>query len=409
MSRLAIVDCPSGLAGNMLLAALFDLGLPQQVVDLPLAALGLERAYRLGLEERQSAGLRGLHLEVTPLEQQPPHRHWSQLRLQIQQAAWPELLKSKVLEVFGLLATAEAAVHGIEPEKVHFHEVGAVDSLVDVVGVCAGLIHFGVDGLVCTPPPAGHGSVQTAHGILPLPAPAVLELARLKKVPLASSGSYPAGELTTPTGLALVACWVQSFSQAPDHVPASIGVGLGSRQFAVGADQPPRPNLLRITLASPPQLLGQREAGDSAQPSLETLVVQQAQVDDATPEDLAYLLERLRQAGALEVFSQAIAMKKGRPGQLVTALVRPEMAAELRLLWWQHSSSLGLRESTQNRWVLPRRSRRLQTPWGEVGIKEALLPDGRWRAKAEHADLVALSESQGLALDQVRAAVEGLL
>lgn len=409
MSSLALLDCPSGLAGNMLLASLFDLGLPQEVVDQPLAALGLGQAYRLLLEERQSAGLRGLHLEVALLEQHPPHRHWAELRQQIQQAPWPRALQTKVLEVFGLLAEAEAAVHGIEPEQVHFHEVGAVDSLVDVVGVCAGLIHFGVEQLVCSPPPAGHGSIQAAHGILPLPAPAVLELARLKKVPLASSEGFPAGELTTPTGLALAACWASRFGQAPQHVPASIGVGLGSRQFGVGANQLPRPNLLRLTLASPTLASPTLAAGDSSEPAQETVVVQQAQIDDATPEDLAYLLDKLRQAGALEVFSQAIAMKKGRPGQLVTALVRPAEAGALRRIWWQHSSSLGLRESCQERWVLTRRSRRLETPLGEVRIKEALLPDGRWRAKAEHADLVALAEGHGLALEQVRAQVEELL
>lgn len=404
MSTLALVDCPSGLAGNMLLAALFDLGMPQEVVDQPLAALGLDQAYRLVLEERQSAGLRGLHLEVALLEQQSPHRHWSGLRQQIQQAPWPQALQAKVLAVFGLLAEAEAAVHGIDQGQVHFHEVGAVDSLVDVVGVCAGLIHFGVEQLVCTPPPAGHGSIRAAHGILPLPAPAVLELARLKKVPLARSDAFPAGELTTPTGLALAATWASRFGQAPEHVPAAIGVGLGSRQFAANADQLPRPNLLRLTLASPTLA-----AGDSGEPARETLLVQQAQIDDATPEDLAYLFEKLRQAGALEVFSQSIAMKKGRPGQLVTVLLRPAEAGALRRVWWQHSSSLGLRESTQERWVLPRRSRSLETPLGAVRIKEALLPDGRWRAKAEHSDLVALADQHGLALGQVRALVEELL
>ena len=192
-ATLALVDAPTGLAGNMLLAALFDLGLPEAVVHQPLAALGLEGCYRLMRDERRSAGLRGLHLEVQALEPQPPHRHWAELRAQIAAAPWLPRLRERVLAVFTLLAEAEAVVHGVPPETVHFHEVGAIDALVDVVGVCAGLLHFGVEQLVCTPPPAGHGAVDTAHGRLPLPAPAVLELARRCSVPLAGSEGFRQG------------------------------------------------------------------------------------------------------------------------------------------------------------------------------------------------------------------------
>ncbi|MCT0214894.1 nickel pincer cofactor biosynthesis protein LarC [Synechococcus sp. CS-1330] len=400
---LALLDAPTGLAGNMLLAALLDLGLPQAEIDGPLAALGLAGTYRLELEERRSGGLRGMHLEVLSLERQPAHRLWGDLRSQLQDAPWPEPLRQRVLEVFGLLAAAEAAVHGHSPEQVHFHEVGALDALVDVVGVCAGLLHFGVEQLVCSPPPAGHGLVATAHGTLPLPAPAVLELARLRAIPLASAEGFPPGELTTPTGLALAACWATRFGHPPTHVPKRVGVGLGSRSLY-------RPNLLRLTLAD-------RGGSDPAQQEtvqletvhLETVLVQQAQIDDATAEDLAFLAEELRQAGALEVFSQAIAMKKGRPAQLLTALVAPEQAERLRLVWWRHSSTLGLREHSQTRWVLPRRSRQLATPLGPVRLKQAQLPDGRWRSKPEHDDLAALARQHTLGIDQVRLVVQQAL
>jgi pyridinium-3,5-bisthiocarboxylic acid mononucleotide nickel chelatase len=387
---LALLDAATGLAGNMLLAALLDLGLPEAEIHAPLAALGLAGAYRLELEERRSGGLRGLHLAVTSLEPQPAHRRWGELRRQLQDAPLPEPLKQRVLEVFGLLAQAEAAVHGHSPEQVHFHEVGALDALVDVVGVCAGLLHFGVEELVCTPPPAGHGVVSTAHGSLPLPAPAVLELARLRAIPLASAQGFPVGELTTPTGLALVACWASRFALHPTHVPCQVGVGLGSRSLD-------RPNLLRLTLA-------QAHAGESA--AQQTLLVQQAQIDDATAEDLAFLSEELRRAGAWEVFSQPIAMKKGRPGQLLTALLPPEQAGALRAVWWRHSTTLGLREQLQNRWLLPRRSLELATPLGPVRLKQAQLADGRWRSKAEHDDLVALARQHKLGIDQVRAVVQ---
>ena len=398
---LALLDAPTGLAGNMLLAALLDLGLPEAEIHRPLAALGLADAYRLELEERRSGGLRGLHLTVVSLEPQPPHRHWGELRGQLQAAPWEPALKQRVLAVFGVLAQAEAAVHGHSPEQVHFHEVGALDALVDVVGVCAGLLHFGVEELVCSPPPAGHGVVATAHGTLPLPAPAVLELARLQAIPLASAEGFPPGELTTPTGLALAACWASRFGYAPTHVPRQVGVGLGSRQLD-------RPNLLRLTLAEAP-LDAPREGPQLDTPQLETVLLQQAQIDDATPEDLAFLSEELRRAGALEVFSQAIAMKKGRSAQLLTALVAPEQAGALRQVWWRHGTTLGVREQAQSRWVLPRRSLELATPLGPVRIKQARLPDGRWRSKPEHDDLVALARQHTLGIDQVRAIVQHTL
>ena len=393
MSQLALIDCPTGLAGNMLLAALLDLGLPQEAIDAPLAALGLGQAYRLVVEERRSAGLRGLHLEVELREVSPPHRHWGDLRQQILAAPLEAALQTKVLEVFTLLAEAEAVVHGVTPEQVHFHEVGAVDALVDVVGVCAGLLHFGVGELICSPPPGGHGSVATAHGPLPLPAPAVLEIARQRGVELASAEGFPPAELTTPTGLALVACWADRFGLAPSHIPASIGIGLGSRQLD-------RANLLRLTLAAAPQ-----HPATQAPVIQEAVLEQQAQIDDATPEDLAFLIQALREAGAKEVFSQPIAMKKGRTGQLLTVLVDPPAAAALRRVWWQHSSSLGVRESQQLRWVLPRRSLEITTPLGSVRLKQAQLPDGRWRSKPEHDDLIALATRHNLGLDQVRTIV----
>ena len=397
---LAVVDCPTGLAGNMLLAALFDLGLPEAVVAEPLAALGLAGAYRIELEERRSAGLRGLHLAVASLELEPDHRHWGDLQHQIAEAALEPQLKDRVLAVFGLLAEAEAAVHGHAPEQVHFHEVGAIDALVDVVGVCAGLRHFGVRQLVCTAPPAGHGSVLTAHGRLPVPAPAVLELARRRGVPLAASGDFPPAELTTPTGLALMAVLAERFGPAPALLPQAVGVGLGSRSLD-------RPNLLRLVLAQALPPAG--EAAPDGQPQLQSVLQQQAQIDDASPEDLAFLVEELRAAGALEVFSQPIQMKKGRQGCLITVLAEPERADVLRQVWWRLGSSLGVREQLQQRWALPRDSQLLDTPWGPVRIKRSRRPDGTLLCKPEMDDLVELARRHALSPAELRRAVLSLL
>ncbi|MFZ0408179.1 MAG: LarC family nickel insertion protein [Cyanobium sp.] len=397
---LALIDCPTGLAGDMLLAALLDLGLPQSVIDGPLEALGLAGLYRLDLQERRSGGLRGLGLRVVALEPQPRHRSWGSLRQQLRQAPLAEPLRQRALAVFSLLAEAEAAVHGQPAEQVHFHEVGAIDALVDIVGVCAGFLHFGIEHLSCGVPPAGHGSVDSAHGSLPLPAPAVLEIARLRGIPLASSEGFPAAELTTPTGLALMACWAQRFGPAQAAVPRQVGVGLGSRRLD-------RPNLLRLILAEP--LDPATVDGSSAAAELETVLQQQAQIDDATPEDLAFLAEALRQAGALEVFSQAIVMKKGRQGVLLTALVEPDRAPGLRQVWWRHSSSLGLREQLQPRWRLARQILQLQTPLGPLRLKRAWLPGGGARFKPEHDDLVALARRHQLSLAQVRRRVDPAL
>jgi uncharacterized protein (TIGR00299 family) protein len=375
------------------------------VIDEPLAALGLAGRYRLELEERRSSGLRGLHLQVHSLEREPPHRHWQALQQLLQQAPLAEPLRRRVLAVFALLAEAEATVHGVPAAQVHFHEVGAIDALVDVVGVCAALLHLGLDSLICTPPPAGHGQVLTAHGPLPLPAPAVLEIARRHAIPLAGSEGFPAAELTTPTGLALAACWASRFGVAPALLPRQVGVGLGSRSLD-------RPNLLRLVLADAADLTAvadQNQPLQQAAPALQTVVVQQAQIDDASPEDLAFLADQLRQAGALDVFSEAITMKKGRLGQLLSAIAAPEQLPALRQVWWRHSSSLGLREHQQQRWALQRRHQQCDTPLGPVRLKWALQPDGRWRSKIEHDELCALATRHGLALAQVRALIDDLI
>jgi len=286
-----------------------------------------------------------------------------------------------------------------------------------------------------------------AHGSLPLPAPAVLEIARLRGIPLASSAGFPAAELTTPTGLALMACWAQRFGPPPTALPRRVGIGLGSRSLD-------RPNLLRIILAESVDpaagawagVAAGAEAGAVTNPGdgatgaaaaaplavldamackatacddtacddtatedtalLETVLQQQAQIDDATPEDLAFLAEAQRQAGALEVFSQAIAMKKGRHGFLLTALVEPAGAAALRQVWWRHSSTLGVRELLQPRWRLARQTLELATPLGPLRLKRAQVPGAGVRCKPEHDDLVALARRHDLSLAEVRRQVE---
>ena len=385
------IDAPTGLAGDMLLAALFDLGVDQAVVESSLTTLGLAERYRITQHESRSGGLRGVLVHVRGLEDQPHHRHWSGIRDQINAAALAPMLKQRVLAVFTRLAEAEASVHGTSVEAVHFHEVGAIDALVDVVGVCAAIDDLNPSEIVCSPLPAGSGMVATAHGLLPVPVPAVLELARRHRIPLLQGGYLSTGELVTPTGLALVSVLADQFVAPDRFVAEKIGIGLGHRQLD-------RPNLVRLVLHTP-------AANAVEGPRWESLVVQEAWIDDATPEEVAVLANRLRDEGAIDVAMQPLLMKKGRSGQLLTALVRDGDADQLRSLWLSAGSSIGLRERRQGRWVLPRRQGVLETPWGPIAAKQVRRPDGRCTVKAEADALEALQASTGCALDELRAAV----
>ncbi len=381
-----VIDCPTGLAGDMLLSALLDLGVPESAVHEPLHALGLAKAYSLNVEESQSGGLRGLRLTVSSEEPNPPHRLWSDLRRLISDAPLSASLKTKVLQVFQALADAEATVHGCAPDQVHFHEIGAIDSLVDVVGVCAGIENLSPSSIYCSAPPAGHGRVKTAHGVLPVPVPAVLELAKRHQLPLLTGEDLPAAELTTPTGLALMAVLADYFYRPSKMEVEALGIGLGHRSLD-------RPNLLR--------LIRIRDASRT-EPGWQELVVQEAWIDDATAEELASLAQNLRLAGALDVVQGAVLMKKQRPGTSVIALTTPDQAAALRQVWWRHSSTIGLREREQGRWVLPRRCGTSATSWGLIRAKQTRRPDGTFTLKWEQDELQRVSAQAGLTVMELR-------
>lgn len=387
------VDCPTGLAGDMLLAAFLDLGVPRAVIEAPLAGLGLEQGYALSVAEDRSAGLRGLRLSVEGLELEPPHRLWHDIRALIMEADWSEPLRARVLTVFKALAEAEAAVHGHPIEQVHFHEVGMIDALVDVVGVCAAVEHLAPEQIVCAVPPAGRGKTATAHGFLPVPVPAVLELARRHQICLEVGDDLPACELTTPTGLALMAVLAERFGQPSSLRIKAIGVGLGHRTLD-------RPNILRIC-----ELDGfAREQSEEEMAGLrwQPVVVQEAWIDDATPEDVAVFSDQLRDAGALDVVSELVQMKKGRQGVSVKALVTAEQAPGLRVVWFSQGTTLGLREHSHGRWLLPRRGGSCSTPWGSVRVKQVRRPQGILTVKPEHDDLLRLSVETGHSLEELR-------
>lgn len=387
------IDCPTGLAGDMLLAALLDLGLPRSLVEEPLAALGLQHTYELRIQEQKSFGLRGLKLSIDVLEADPPARRWHDIRVLIEQADWSESLRGRVLRVFSILAEAEAKVHGTLVDDVHFHEIGAIDSLIDVVGVCALIEQINPSAVFSTPPPAGHGEIATAHGLLPVPVPAVLELARKHQIPLAGASDFPSGELTTPTGLALMAALPIRFGQPSLLSISKVGIGLGHRLLD-------RPNLLRICRLEQAEPKEQSYQSDGLR--RENVVVQEAWIDDSTPEDVSELIDLLRSGGAIDVVSESVLMKKGRPGVAITALVKSEQAASLRKVWFVHGTTLGLRERVQDRWLLPRRLGHYNTPWGVVPSKQVRHPDGRLSIKPEADVLIDMSRAYGMPVEALR-------
>ena len=393
------IDCPTGLAGDMMLAALLDLGVPRVVIDEALQLIGLGEAYRLKIKREHSAGFLGLKLTVEGREVIPPLRRWLEIRDLIERAHWSEALRSRVMAVFSALAEAEAVVHGTSIEEVHFHELGAIDSLVDVVGVCAAIEYINPRRIISAPPPAGRGQVKTDHGLLPVPVPAVLELARRHQIPLQGGDAYPSGELTTPTGMALISVLASGFGQPLFMGITEVGIGLGHRRLD-------RPNFLRICALESQQSHGDRALTGETQTMhglcRQTVVVQEAWIDDATAEDLSALMDQLRCGGALEGVSEPLVMKKGRSGVAITSLAMPEQAAALRRLWFVHGSTLGLRERLQERWVLPRRQGVCTTAWGDVPVKQVRRPDGRLSIKPESDALIQLSLETGRSVDELR-------
>ncbi len=387
------VDCVTGLAGDMLLAAFLDLGVPQEVIESPLHSIGLANAYALRVEEKRSFGLRGKKVSIELKDYSPSNRTWLEIKRLIVDSSWKDSLKKKVYLVFNSLAEAESLVHGIDINDVHFHEVGAIDSLVDIIGVCAALEHVKPTYLFCSTPPAGSGKVNTSHGTLPVPVPAVLELARKYRIKLFNGEKYPDGELTTPTGLALMAVLSNSFNSPPFFDIDEIGVGLGNREFNCA-------NFLRIIQLK--DSLGVQDNLSKAEIKWQSVLVQEAWIDDATPEDIASLLEYLREAGAIDVICQTVQMKKSRQGTCVKAIVFPENATQVRIAWFLKGTTIGIRERLEGRWVLPRRKGSCLIFDERIGIKQILRPDGRFTIKAEHDDLVRLSKKTGKSLELLR-------
>ncbi len=378
VGRSLYVDSFSGVSGDMLLGALLDLGLDVEALLGGLRTLPVS-GWRLEAEIVQRQGIRGTRAHVRLESADQPHRGLSDVLKIISGGALPSTVVGNARRVFERLAEVEASIHGTTMEDVEFHEVGAIDAVVDVVGVTYALHLLGIQDVVASGLPLGSGWVRSAHGRLPVPAPATLELMRRAAAPVrASPNEGDTGELTTPTGAALLT--VLAHFAPPAGSIERVGYGFGSRE-------PAWPNAVRVWLCG-------------SQLHHDEVVQIETNLDDATPEELGFAMQVLLEAGALDVAFGPLQMKKNRPGVLVRVLARPTDAQRLCELVLQHTTALGVRTATLQRVIAQRSERTVDTPWGGVRVKIKHL-GAREIVSPEYEDCARVARSAGVPLRDV--------
>ncbi len=382
--RTLYLDTFSGISGDMFLGLLLDLGLPLPKLKNELAKLPL-KGYELLVDREQRHGIEGSRLQVKCMETHH-HRSWNSIDQMLADSDLAAAAKSLARNFFRRLGEAEAKVHGIDIDQVQFHEVGAVDAIVDLTGAAIGLQLLGIDKLISAPLPLSRGMSKCAHGALPLPAPATLEL--LQGLPIVDSGCDK--ELVTPTGATIVA-ELAEISALPQMTIDRTGYGVGGWQLE------DRPNLLRGILG---------ETSDSAAEQSDKVELLETHIDDSTPEQLGFLLEQLFDAGALDAGYSPLQMKKNRPGVRLTVVCEPELASQLAGLIMRESSAIGVRTSPCERYKLIRRSTTIKTALGDARVKLLYKGEEFLRLSAEYEDCRILAKESKQPLRQVSALVE---
>lgn len=377
--KIAYFDTLSGISGDMSLAALIDAGAPAEWIEKQLNSLGIGPV-ELSIKEARKCGYRAVHIELKT-QPETKHRHLHHIDAIIDNSSTlSERAKATAKAIFLKLGEAEAKVHGSTLQKVHFHEVGAADSICDIVGVAAALDFLGIENISASPVPTGHGQITIAHGTVNIPAPATAEL--LTGIPIRHCNIE--AELTTPTGAAILKTLSSSFGPIPSMSIEKIGYGAGTR------DLPGQANILRIVVGH-----------TAATTPNETVAILETQVDDMTGEALAFALEQIRDT-AIDAFTTPISMKKGRSGQLITILANPNDIEKIRDLLWQHTSTLGVRVRMEPRFVMPREFTTVTTPWGNVRCKITRSPNaGPVRCSAEYTDIARIAKENNLSLDVI--------
>jgi len=437
--RIAYLDCFSGISGDMFLGALIDAGVPPELFEDIVSALNLgakleiSRVNRSGisatkvdvlvngkkeapreLNEHHSHHDDGVHAHELPHDHAHEHEHHhdpvapplsrslrqagfsthahgrslTEIREIISSAGISDSAKRTALAIFEKLGGAEAKIHNVPVEKIHFHEVGAVDAIVDIVCAAVGAEALGVDEFICSPLNVGGGSVACAHGTFPVPAPATVEL--LKGAPVYSSGIQK--ELVTPTGAAIATTLARRFDSFPQMKLEQTGYGAGNRDLAG------YPNVLRLVVG---EIAAASQEGQSASLQQDIVTVLEVNLDDLSPQVFGYVMEKLLEAGALDVFGTPVQMKKNRPGTLLTVLTKPEHVDDLEKIVFAETTTLGVRRREERRHVLAREWRRVNTRFGEIRIKVASMNGTVSSYAPEYEDCRRIATEHRVPLKQV--------
>lgn len=450
MKTLAYLDCVTGIAGDMCLGALVHAGVPLDYLTAQLGKLGIGDEFALRAKQVQRNGQAATKVFVDLIDRSrdrghvhdhdrahdcdldhshshdhkhdlPSHggRRLPEIEGLIQSASLPVRVGNWSLAIFRRLAKAEAAVHGIPPEQVHFHEVGATDAIVDIVGTCLGLDWLGVDGLVCSALPTGGGTVRCEHGLLPVPAPAVLNLMASAQMPVYGNGIEK--ELVTPTGCAIAATLASSFGPPPRFALKKIGLGAGGRDLALPnilrlwigtVDQLPKAAHINIETAMSTSKAYEDVVPESPQPIVETtadnletvdsIVTLQTQLDDLSPQVIGYVFDLLFASGAVDVFAQPLLMKKNRPGTLLTVLCPKDAVSACEQVLFRETTTLGIRRTQQQRSVLRRKIAAVETEYGRIPVKVGCLEEKVVNVQPEFEDCAAIARSRQVPLVQVQ-------
>ena len=377
--RIAYLDCFSGVSGDMLVGALLDAGLPFEELERIISGLDLN-GYKISAKKEGRNNIFGTQFHVSLKEKQQKARHLKDIKEIITSSDIPLTVVEKCISIFEKLAMIEGEIHHISPDEIHFHEVGAVDSIIDIVASVAGIHLLGIEKLFVSKIPVGKGIIASAHGRIPLPSPATIAL--LKGVPIYDSGQE--AEMITPTGAALITSLCSSFGPMPSITVDRVGYGAGSRTL------PDRPNLLRILIGN-----------DIDKQRSETVVVLESNFDDMSPELLGYLMDRLFDAGAKDVAFSHIQMKKNRPGIQLQVVGQPEDKDRLSNIIFKESTTLGIRFTYSQRSVLKRGELMVESPWGKMRVKKVITQGGKTALLPEYEECRRIAKANNCALRDV--------
>jgi len=376
---IAYFDCFSGISGDMILGAFLDLGFPLSELTASLAFLKIPK-HTLRAQPEKRMNLKGIRLLINVKQPGKDEKTFKEIRTVIEGSKLNKDVKEKSIEIFSCLAKAEAFIHRKRIDHVHFHEIGAADSIIDIVGSVLVIHYFNIREIVSSPLPLGNGFIQCGHGTLPLPAPATLEI--LKTIPVYGIGKPI--ETVTPTGAAIIATLAQSFGSLPPVTIEKVGYGVGERK------DNEVPNLLRV-------ILGRKEK----RVFWEQVVVIETNIDNMNPEIYEYLMEVLFKRGALDVALIPVQMKKNRPGILLKVIARENDKIELIETIFNETTTLGVRVNTVDRYTLSRKTNVVETPWGKVRIKIIEEPDGRIVTSPEFEDCKKIARAKNIPLKQI--------